>query len=208
MTGPRESGARPSRSSGISSRARGAIVVGLAVIVGIVGVEILNDSGPGSGLSVATDTTAAPATSATPGTSATSATPGTSATSATRPTVTTLGATTSTSRATPGAGTASTTHARRPNNQVKVKVYNASGLQGRAQILTNRLKGLGYATQSPGDLSPHRKGTVVECVKGFQAEGTLLALYGIGGGATTQPYPSTPPAGSSQADCLVILGTT
>jgi LytR cell envelope-related transcriptional attenuator len=199
MTGPRESGARPSRSSGISSRARGAIVVGLAVIVGIVGVEILNDSGPGSGLSVATDTTAAPATSATPGTSATSAT---------RPTVTTLGATTSTSRATPGAGTASTTHARRPNNQVKVKVYNASGLQGRAQILTNRLKALGYATQSPGDLSPHRKGTVVECVKGFEAEGTLLALYGIGGGATTQPYPSTPPAGSSQADCLVILGTT
>jgi LytR cell envelope-related transcriptional attenuator len=199
MTGPRESGARPSRSSGISSRARGAIVVGLAVIVGIVGVEILNDSGPGSGLSVATDTTAAPATSATPGTSATSAT---------RPTVTTLGATTSTSRATPGAGTASTTHTRRPNNQVKVKVYNASGLQGRAQILTNRLKALGYATQSPGDLSPHRKGTVVECVKGFEAEGTLLALYGIGGGATTQPYPSTPPAGSSQADCLVILGTT
>jgi hypothetical protein len=186
VTAPRGNGGGPWRSWGISSRARGAIVVGLAVIVGIVGLQIVSDSGPGSGSSVATATTG---------------------TIVTTPTVTSLGATTSTTRATPGAGPASTTRARRPNNQVKVKVYNASGAKGRAQILTNHLKALGYNTQTPANLSPQRKGTVVECEKGFETEGTLLALYGVGSGATTQPYPSNPPAGASQANCLVILGT-
>jgi hypothetical protein len=163
----------PSRSSGLSSAARGAIVVGLAVILGIVGLQILDDSGPSSGSSNATVTT-----------------------------VTTPVGTS------PGTGAASTTSGHRPNNQVKVKVYNASGVQGRAQILTDKLKAVGYNTQSPANLSSKRVGTVVECMKGFATEGTLLALYGIGEGATVQPYPSSPPAGASEADCIVIIGTT
>jgi hypothetical protein len=186
MTTPRRKDGGPSRSLGISSRTRGAIVVGLAVIVGLVGLQIVSDSGPGSGSSIATATTG---------------------TFVTAPTVTSPGGTTSTARATPGAGPASTTRARRPNNQVKVKVYNASGAQGRAQILTNHLHALGYNAQTPANVSPQRKGTVVECETGFETEGTLLALYGVGGGATIRPYPSNPPAGASQANCLVILGT-
>jgi hypothetical protein len=171
----------PARSSGLSSAARGAIVVGLAVILGIVGLQILDDSGPGSGSSNATGTT-----------------------------LTTLpGVSTSTSTSTStGTGAASTTIGHRPNNQVKVKVYNASGVQGRAQILTDKLKAVGYNTQAPANLSSKRVGTVVECVKGFATEGTLLALYGVGGGATVQPYPSSPPAGASEGDCIVIIGTT
>jgi hypothetical protein len=186
MTAPRGNGGGPSRSSGISSGARGAIVVGLAVIVGIVGLQIVNDSSPRSGSSIATATTG---------------------TFVTSPTVTTPGGTTATARATPGAGLPSTTRARRPNNQVKVKVYNASGAKGRAQILTNHLRALGYNTQTPANVSPQRKGTVVECDKGFETDGTLLALYGVGGGASTRPYPSNPPPGASQANCLVIVGT-
>lgn len=174
MTAPRGG---PARSSGLSSAARGAIVVGLAVILGIVGLQILDDSGPGSGSSNATGTT-----------------------------LTTLpGVSTSTSN---GTGAASTTIGHRPNNQVKVKVYNASGVQGRAQILTDKLKAVGYNTQTPANLSSKRVGTVVECVKGFATEGTLLALYGVGEGATVQPYPSSPPAGASEGDCIVIIGTT
>jgi hypothetical protein len=172
VTAPRGTGGGPSRSSGISSGARGAIVVGLAVIIGIVGLQILDDSGPGSGSSNATATT-----------------------------VTTSGGTGA------GTGATSTTTGYRPNNQVKVKVYNASGVQGRAQITTDSLKALGYNTQTPANLSSKRAGTVVECMKGFETEGTLLALYGVGKGATVQPYPSSPPAGASEADCLVILGT-
>jgi hypothetical protein len=162
----------PSRPSGISSAARGAIVVGLAVILGIVGLQILDDSGPGSGSSNATGTTVT-----TPA--------GTSA----------------------GTGAVSTTTGRRPNNQVKVKVYNASGVQGLAQTQTDKLKAVGYNTQTPANLSSKRAGTVVECRKGFEAEGVVLALYGIGNGAKPQPYPASPPAGASEADCIVIIGT-
>jgi hypothetical protein len=170
VTAPRGDGGGPSRSSGISSAARGAIIVGLAVILGIVGLQILDDSSPGSASSDATATTV------------------------TNPTGT-------------SSGPASTTTARRPNSEVRVKVYNASGVQGRAQILTDQLKALGYNTQTPATLSSERAGTVVECTPGFEAEGTLLALYGVGNGATAQPYPSDPPEGASEADCIVIIGT-
>ena len=61
--------------------------------------------------------------------------------------------------------------------------------------------------QAPANLSSQRAGTVVECLKGFETEGTLLALYGVGGGARVQPYPSDPPVGASEADCIVIIGT-
>ena len=180
MTAPRGGGG-PSRSSGLSSAARGAILVGLAVILGIVGLQILDDSGPASGSSDATVTT----------------TPGS--------TPTTIAGTGTTSGST--SGTSSTTLAIRPNSEVKVKVYNASGVQGRAQILTDDLKAKGYNLQTPANLSTQRSGTVVECVKGFKTEGTLLAAYGVGDGATLEAYPSSPPDGASEADCIVIIGT-
>jgi LytR cell envelope-related transcriptional attenuator len=171
VTAPRGSGG-PARPSGISAAARGAILVGLAVLLGIVGLQILDDSSPGSGSGDVTATTVTDST----------------------------GTTT-------GSGPAGTTSARRPNREVKVKVYNASGVQGRAQILTDQLKALGYNMQAPATLSSERAGTVVECNNGLEAEGTLLALYGIGNGATAEPYPSNPPEGASEADCIVIIGT-
>ena len=95
----------------------------------------------------------------------------------------------------------------RAANQIRVKVYNASGVQGTAQTMTDKLKAQGYNMQTPANLSSERSGTVVECVEGFQREGTLLAGYGIGNGATIQPYPNDPPEGASDADCIVIIGT-
>jgi hypothetical protein len=143
------------------------VVIGLAVILGIVGLQILDDSGDG-GSSSATVTTIAGA---------------------------------------PTSGGTATTLALRGNNEVRVKVYNASVVQGRAQILTDQLKSAGYNMQTPANLSTQRAGTVVECVDGFKREGTLLALYGVPNGAQVQPYPSSPPEGASDADCLVIIGT-
>ena len=35
----------------------------------------------------------------------------------------------------------------------------------------------------------------------------VLALYGVGNGATVASYPSDPPAGASDADCIVVIGT-
>lgn len=161
MTAPRGG---PARSPGPSGGARGVVVIGMAVILGIVGLQILDDSG---GSTNATGTTT-PATS----------------------------------------GPVTTKVSLRPNSQVRVKVYNASSLQGRAQTLTDELRAKGYNMQAPATLKSQRKGTVVECVRGFEREGTLLALYGVDKGSTVQPYPASPPAGASEADCLVIIGTS
>ena len=162
MTAPRGGG--PARSPGPSGGARGAVVIGLAVILGIVGLQILDDSGGSS-----------------------------NATSTTTPGVATSGPTT-------------TKVAVRPNNEVRVKVYNASGVQGRAQTLTDQLRAKGYNMQAPATLSDQRQGTVVECTDAFKNEATPLALFGVGN-AGLAPYPSNPPDGASDADCLVIIGT-
>lgn len=162
MTAPRGG---PARSPGTSGGARGAIVLGLAVILGIVGLQILDDSGDGS-----------------------SSTTGTTGIG----TITT----------TPGA----TTVPLKANSAVRVKVYNASGVQGRAQTLTDTLRADGYNMQAPANLDKQRQGTVVECVKGFEREGAVLALYSVGNGAQPAAYPSAPPAGASDADCIVIIG--
>jgi hypothetical protein len=167
MTAPR--GAGSSRGQGPSSGARGAIVIGLAVVLGIVGLQILDDSGGRSG-NTAVDA-------------------GNGGVNTT------------------GAGSASTTLARRSNAQVRVKVYNASGVQGTAQTMTDKLKALGYNMQTPANLTAKGSGTAVECVEGFKTEATLLAIYGVGSPATVQPYAKNPPAGASDADCIVIIGT-
>ena len=165
MTAPRGGG--PARSPGVTGGARGAVVIGLAVILGIVGLQILDDSGDG-GSSSATGTTVA----------------GTPTTSPTASTV-----------------------ALRSNNEIRVKVYNGSGVQGVAQTLTDQLRAKGYNMQAPATAPKERQGTVVQCVSGFEREGGVLALYGVAGGAKTESYPSDPPEGASDADCIVVIGS-
>jgi len=138
-------------------------VVGLAVILGIVGLQILDDSGDGS--SSATSTNGTPTSTQSP-----------------------------------------TTAPTRANKDVRVKVYNASGVQGKAQTLTDQLRAKGYNMQEPANLAKQRQGTVVECMEGFEREATLLALYGVDNGATAEAYPSEPPEGASDADCIVVIG--
>ena len=166
MTAPRSGGS--GRAPGASGGARAAIIVGLAVILGIVGLQILDDSGDGS--SDATVTT----------------TPGI-----------TTGVT----------GGPVTTVPVRANPDVRVKVYNASGVSGRARTLTDTLRTKNYSMQEPANLDKQRQGTVVECITGFEREGQVLASDGVGNGATAQAYPSDPPAGASDADCIVVIGT-
>jgi hypothetical protein len=166
VTAPRRE--RPPRSPGASGGARGAIVVGLAVILGIVGLQILDDSGDDSSVATVTTTTGV-------------------ATGATTASVTTTPV--------------------RENKDVRVKVYNASGMPGRAQTLTDTLSAKSYNMQEPATLDEERQGTVVECITGFHREGQVLALYGVGDGATAHAYPSDPPEGASDADCIVVIGT-
>ena len=172
---------------GVPSAVRGAVLVGLAVIAGIVGLQVLDDSGPGSGSGTpvldTTVTTAAP--------------------------VTTIGGSTGTAAPTTVAGnTTATTTAKklRSNGQVKVKVYNASDTSGVAQAMTDRLKAAGFNTLAPANLGKTRTGSVVTCRSGFENEGKLLAIYQVKNGATYEAFPNDPPEGSGDADCLVILG--
>jgi hypothetical protein len=142
------------------------VVIGLAVILGIIGLQILDDSDDGS--SSATGTTSGVAVTTAPGV---------------------------------------TTVPMRANSDVRVKVYNATGVEGKAKTLTDTLKADGYNTQDPATLDDPRQGTVVECVTGFEREAKVLQLYGVGPPSTVVDYPSDPPEGASDADCLVIIGT-
>ena len=171
MTAPGGSRRGPSRNSAMPSSVRGAVLIGLAVVVGIIGLQILDDSGPGS--------------------SQASVTSGTTVT-------------------TSGSSTTPTTTGKtlRPAGQVRVKVYNASGVLGVAQTMTDTLKAKGYNMQTPATLDTKRSGTAVQCRAGFANEATALAAFGIGNGAVTEPFPKDPPAGAGDADCLVIIGTT
>jgi hypothetical protein len=152
----------------MSSAGRGAVVIGLAVIVGIIGLQILDDSGNDRGAKSASTT--APV----------STVPG--STSTTSPTG-------------------------RPLGQVRVKVYNASGITGQAQAQSDQLKAKGWNTLPVANLSKKRSGTTVECRSGFDKEGKWIAYAGVPG-AKVQSFPSNPPDGSSDADCLVIIGTS
>ncbi len=156
---------RAAGSGGVPPSARGAVLIGLAVIAGIVGLQILDDS---NGSTVAT--------------------PGADVTT------TTLGPT-STSAATA-----------RPASEVRVRVYNASGVQGQAQAESDKLKALGWDMFEPSDYGSTRPGTTVQCRSGFEADADVLAVFGVGRGALVERYPSNPPEGAGEVDCLVSLG--
>jgi hypothetical protein len=143
------------------------VLIGLAVIAGIVGLQILDDS---NGTSVAT-----------PDAEVTT-------TAALGPTSTSAGATA------------------RPASEVRVRVYNASGVPGQAQAESDKLKALGWDTFEPGDYGSTRNGTAVQCRSGYGPEADVLAVFGVGRGALVERYPSDPPEGAGEVDCLVILG--
>jgi LytR cell envelope-related transcriptional attenuator len=173
---------------------RGAVLVGLLVIVGIVGLQVLDDSSPGSTDVVVTTTlpgqTTLPAVTTVP-----------PATATTKP------ATTATTKATASAarGTSATTVKTKKPADIKVVVFNASGVTQMAENMSNQLKAVGYNSSVGGNLS-ERTGTIVQCKAGLEAEATKLANDGVGKGASVTPYPANPPTNAGDADCIVVLG--
>lgn len=151
MSDANEEPGAPGKRSGANagfSATRGAVLVAIAVIIGIVLLQAIDDgnSGPiGDGGATTTTSTTAPATSS-------SSTGGTD-TSATTAKPTTL---------TP----ADTT----------VKVLNGSGQQGVATTVTNTLKSKGYKTLLPSN-DALRKGSIVYYASGRQAECRALVGY-------------------------------
>ncbi len=149
---------RPKRAAGLSA-ARGAALVALAVIVGIVLLNAIDDGSDGQvgdggkGSSSTTTTTVVPG----PG--------GSSSTS-------------STTKTAPVAAPA----------QVTVRVLNGAGVDGVASTLTNTLKAKGYQTLLATN-APLRKGTVVFAKAGKTGECTTVAASVPGAKVAAMPTP-------------------
>jgi hypothetical protein len=161
------------------SAARGALLIGVAVIIGIVLLQVIDDgtSGPiGDGGSSA----AAGGTTNT--TAASSPDSGSSST-------------TSTTAASPA----------KPPAQVAVLVLNGSGRPGAATTQSNALKAKGYQTLIPADATD-RQGSIVYFKPGFDRECTTVAAS-VDGAPKVEAIPSPPPTGSDTANCVVILGS-
>jgi len=94
----------------------------------------------------------------------------------------------------------------RPASEVRVIVLNGSGKGGAASTLQAELKTKGYQVPSIGNADVVQ-GTTVGCRAGFEAEAAQLAVV-VGTGAVVGAFPNPEPAGASEADCVVTIGTT
>ncbi len=169
----------------LRTAARGAILIGIAVVVGVILLRVVDQGSPspspssGTGVSVATSTTIAGQTP-----------------------LTTARSTTATTKA--GSPTTTKAGSERPASAVRVLVHNGSGVTGAALTLQNKLAGLGYAKAGTGDAAA-QTGTTVQCRTGFDKEAATLAKR-VGGNPTVSSFPSPAPTDATNADCIVTIG--
>jgi hypothetical protein len=130
--------------SGVNSAVRGAGLVGLAVILGIVLLQVIDKGPAGNG---ATPAATSKATTPTPSSAAAPA-------------------------STPPAPTAKSGNPR-ARNEVRVVVFNAGAASGAAGNMTNKLRTLGYQLAQPTNTNA-RRGTAVQCKQGFEKEAAQL----------------------------------
>ncbi len=151
---------------------RGVILVGVAVVLGIILLQVVDKAGGGGGGNIAP-----PVTNGSGGT-----------------TVTTVVA-----------------DAGRPPGEVRVLALNGSGVNGAAATLAHSLQKRAGAMAGGQNAiagtanAPLQNGTTVACRAKFEKEATELAVV-VGNGAVVGAFPVPDPAGSENADCVVIRG--
>jgi LytR cell envelope-related transcriptional attenuator len=160
--------------------AKGALLIGLAVVIGIVLLQQV-DAGTKRPVGAATTTTK-PKTKP--------------KTTTTAPSV---GATTTTVASAPTKSPA----------QLRIIVLNGGAASGLAAQMATHLKQQGYTSQ-PQDANNwtghHQQGNSVLCKPAFPREARALSLA-VGQGATVGTYPSTAPTViQSEVDCIVVVG--
>ena len=179
MAFPRGRGRSPGRNLAATAT-RGAVLIGLAVVIGLVLLQVVDDSKGGGG----------GGGSSNPGGVTTTVTTG--ADGSTSTTVTTVPA-----------------NGARPASEVAVQVLNGSGVAGAAAQRSNDLKAKGYQVRPAGNAPAQRTGTAVQCKKGYEKEAAALVnvLGSLSIRATVEAFPNPAPVGvDAQANCLVILG--
>jgi len=194
---PRGRGPEPSGSA--MSASRGGILIGVAVVVGILILTTINHGGGPS----ASTTVVTQAPIVTPSVPLTNADGTTTITTAPATTVTTKAKKTTTTTVKSDGKTA------RANDQVVVQVLNGSGVQGAATQRSNDLKAKGYQVLPAGNAPSTRTGTSVACKAGYEKESAVLVttLNGLGVPSTAEAVPNPLPAGfDAAANCYVLLG--
>jgi hypothetical protein len=158
--------------------AKGAGLVLLAIIIGVVLLQVVDDgkSGPVSAASPTTTTTAkSTTTNANSGTTTTTKKP--------------------------------TTPAKSPD-QVRVVVLNAGAKTGAAKAMSTALRSKGYTNQpnqATDWANKTQTGNTVLCKAGLDREAASLALA-VGSGTKTAAFPTPPPPSSNNVDCVVAVG--
>ena len=175
---------RPDAASASSAVAKGALLIGLAVIIGVLLLHTIdtNDTSSASG-STPTPTTTKPKTTTT---------------------VKRSSATTTTLPQTPA----------KPPDQLRVIVVNGGAPTGDASKMSTKLKQDHYTNQPAAtDWTGHKQtGNSVLCRAGLDREAAALAVA-VGGGtpAPIQPFPSPEPSFASDppppVDCIVAVGS-
>ena len=166
----------PREGSGVNSVVRGAGLVGLAVVLGIVLLQVVDKGPAGNG--------ATPAATS----KATTPTPSSAAAPASSPPTTT----------TAKGGNV------KARSDVRVVVFNAGSASGAAGNMTNKLRTLGYQLTPPANTNA-RRGPAVQCKQGFEKEAAQLQ-GDVGAGTTVEPFSNPPLPGTENVNCAVLLG--
>jgi hypothetical protein len=181
--GTQSGGSSGGRGRGIplgagSQTAKGALLVGAAVVLGIVLLQIVDPGKSGPVGARTTNTTVAVTT-----------------------TTTKKSTTTTKTSPTTKAGSAAKTPA-----QIHLLVLNAGAPSHSATSVSNTLKTHGYTNQgTPGNDPNHHSVSEVLCTAGLTGEGTQLAVL-LGKGTTHTTIGSPAPPGSAGFDCVVLVG--
>lgn len=159
-----------------SSTLKGGLLVGAAVVLGIVLLQVVD---PGTSGPVAANRKS-PSTT----------------------TTTTKATTTTTNKTTP---TTKTTAMKKPA-QIKLLVLNAGAPTGSAKSVSTTLRSKGYTNQGTAGNDPTpRVGKQVQCHAALTREAATLAVL-LGPGTTKATLGSPGPPGSTGYDCVVLLG--
>jgi hypothetical protein len=171
-------GALGGGGAGANAGARGALLLAVAVILGIVLLQKV-DNGSGAGTQVAAATSVPQETSTTR-----------------KPGLTTVPLVTT------------TTLKARAKVDVKVLVANGAGVKGLGAATTNALKNLGYTTLTPTDATVNVDKTSIQFAEGYDAEAREVAvsLSLPPTVATKLASPPVAAADIGDAKVIVILG--
>jgi hypothetical protein len=175
MGGRTNGGGNVAKGAGFAA-AKGAALIGLAVVIGIVLLQVVDDGSDGPAAS-SPDETETTTTTAAPddGEDTDETTPDTSA-------------------------------AELSPEQLTVLVLNGGAQQGAARAMSDALKQVGYTNQGEPSDWPDRDqtGNVVLCRAELTREAAALAV--AVGSATVEDFPDPAPPGADEFNCVVVVG--